>query len=66
MDVELIETIKGTVYEIWNIKQRIRSLNAKQIPVPDYLRNYLRRLDRNLNRMRSVAVYYKEYHHHVE
>ena len=57
----LIETIKGTVYEIWNIKQRIRSLNAKQIPVPDYLRNYLRRLDRNLNRMRSVAVYYKEY-----
>jgi hypothetical protein len=61
MDNDLIETIKGTVYEIWNIKQRIRSLNAKQIPVPDYLRNYLRRLDRNLNRMRSVAVYYKEY-----
>ena len=30
-------------------------------PVPAYLKGYLRRLDRNLNQMRSVAVYYREY-----
>ncbi len=61
MDKELIATIEGTIYEIWRIKERIRSLNAKGAPVPDYLRGYLRRLDTNLNKMRSVAVYYREY-----
>lgn len=29
--------------------------------VPAYLRSYLRNLDKSLNKMRSVAVYYKEY-----
>lgn len=61
MDVELIETIKGTVYEIWKTKERIRRLRTENKPVPCYLRSYLRRLDTNLNKMRSVAVYYKEY-----
>lgn len=61
MDPELIATIEGTVYEIWRTKERIRKLSAKGQPVPDYLKGYLRRLDRNLNQMRSVAVYYKEY-----
>ena len=61
MDPELIATIEGTVYEIWRTKERIRSLSSKGQPVPDYLKGYLRRLDRNLNQMRSVAVYYKEY-----
>ncbi len=61
MDKELIATIEGTIYEIWRIKERIRSLNAKGEVVPDYLRGYLRRLDTNLNKMRSVAVYYREY-----
>ena len=61
MDVELIRTIEATVYEIWRIKERIRSLNAKGAAVPDYLKGYLRRLDRDLNKMRSVAVYYREY-----
>ncbi|MBE6311314.1 MAG: hypothetical protein E7080_09725 [Bacteroidales bacterium] len=61
MDVELIETIKGTVYEIWKTKERIRRLRTDNKPVPGYLRSYLRRLDTNLNKMRSVAVYYKEY-----
>ena len=61
MDEELIATIEGTVYEIWRTKERIRSLNAKHKPVPPYLKGYLRRLDCSLNRMRSVAVYYKEY-----
>ena len=61
MDVELIKTIEATVYEIWRTKERIRALNANGEPVPDHLKGYLRRLDRNLNKMRSVAVYYREY-----
>lgn len=61
MDPELIKTIEATVYEIWRIKERIRSLNAKGATVPAYLKGYLRRLDRDLNKMRSVAVYYREY-----
>ena len=61
MDTELIETIKATIYEIWRTKERIRSLNSKGEQVPKYLRKYLRQLDTNLNKMRSVAVYYKEY-----
>lgn len=61
MDSELIATIEATVYEIWRIKERVRALNAKGEPVPEYLKGYLRRLDRDLNKMRSVAVYYREY-----
>lgn len=61
MDPELIKTIEATVYEIWRIKERIRTLNARGATVPPYLKGYLRRLDRDLNKMRSVAVYYREY-----
>ena len=61
MDQELIKTIEATVYEIWRTKERIRALNAKGETVPPYLKGYLRRLDRDLNKMRSVAVYYREY-----
>lgn len=61
MDPELIKTIEATVYEIWRTKERIRALNASGKPVPLYLKGYLRRLDRDLNKMRSVAVYYREY-----
>ena len=61
MDPELIATIEATVYEIWRTKERIRALNASGKPVPPYLKGYLRRLDRDLNKMRSVAVYYREY-----
>ena len=61
MDDDLIKTIEGTVYEIWRTKERIRSLNARGEQVPPYLKGYLRRLDTSLNKMRSVAVYYREY-----
>ena len=61
MDVELIDTIKATVFEIWKIKNRIRELKKAGKPVPKYLQGYIRRLDTNLNKMRSVAVYYREY-----
>lgn len=61
MDTELIATIEATVYEIWRTKDRIRKLKDHNKPVPEYLPKYLRQLDTNLNKMRSVAVYYKEY-----
>lgn len=58
MDTELIATIEATVYEIWKQKEKVRKLRAEGKPVPDYIRGYIRRLDRDLNKMRSVAVYY--------
>lgn len=61
MDKQLIEVIEGIIYEIWKIKSRIIELNKKGIAPPDYLRSHLRSLDRSLNRLRSQAVYYKEY-----
>jgi len=61
MDVELIDTIKGTIYEIWKTKERVRDYKKRGEKIPDYLRTHLRRLDKDLNKMRSVAVYYKEY-----
>ncbi|MCM1320252.1 MAG: hypothetical protein NC217_07725 [Muribaculaceae bacterium] len=61
MDVELIKTIEATVYEIWRIKEKIREFNKAGVTPPSYLRDTLRYLDRDLNKMRSVAVYYKEY-----
>ena len=61
MDAELIDTIKGTIYKIWQTKERIASLKAAHQVVPSYLPSYLKWLDQSLNKMRSVAVYYKEY-----
>ena len=61
MDEELIDTIKATIYEIWKTKERVRRLKSEGKAVPKYLKSYLRTLDTNLNKMRSVAVYYKEY-----
>lgn len=61
MDNDLIETIKGTIYEIWRQKQKIRDFRKQGKPVPKYLKAHLRRLDAMLNKMRSVAVFYKEY-----
>ena len=61
MDTELIHTIEATVYEIWRLKQRIRDCHKNNLTPPAYLRKQIRTLDRQLNQMRSVAVYYKEY-----
>ena len=60
MDPELIETIKATIWEIWHTKQLIKQYQSSETKA-DYLQKRLRRLDRELNKMRSVAVYYKEY-----
>lgn len=61
MDPELIKAIEGAIYEIWRVKERVRDLRRNRMPVPSYLKTRLRSLDRKLNQMRSVAVYYKEY-----
>jgi hypothetical protein len=59
-DPELIETIRGTSYEIWKIKQRILELQAKGVQPNEYLRKELRWLSRSLCRMRFSAVDYRE------
>ena len=61
MDKDLIEGIKATLYEIWHTKERIREMRKKKEKIPAYLKGYIRKLDTQLNKMRSVAVYYKEY-----
>ena len=58
---DLIDTIKGTIYKIWQTKERIAQLKELRKPIPSYLPNYLKWLYQSLNKMRSVAVYYKEY-----
>ena len=60
-DPELIEVIQATVHEIWRTKKRIRDLQAKSEPVPLYLKDYLRTLNRDVCRMGSVAVLYREF-----
>ena len=61
MDKELIATIEATVYEIWRLKQKVKEAIAAGKTPPEYLRKKIRHLDKQLNQMRSVAVYYKEY-----
>lgn len=60
-DPELIETIQGVIFEIWKTKDRIKTLNADNKPVPDYLKYYLRKMYTDLAELRSVCVYYKEF-----
>jgi hypothetical protein len=55
MDTELINTIQSLVYERWEIQQR-----QKSDPKP-YHKTYLRELDISLAKLRSVAVYYREW-----
>ena len=39
MDTELIDTIKGTIYKIWQMKERIAQLKEQRKPIPSYLPN---------------------------
>ncbi len=61
MDPQVIEAIEAGVYEIWRLKQKILEMRKAGVEPPAYLRNHLRRLDANINRLRSVATYYREY-----
>ncbi len=59
-DPELISAIQGTIYEIWKIKNKVKDMQLRGETIPSYLPAYLRQLNRDLCRMRSVAVYYRE------
>ena len=61
MDTEVIRAIEGLVYDIWKLKERIKTMRAAGSDVPKALIYQLRHKDRQLNQLRSVAVYYKEY-----
>lgn len=61
MDKKVIRAIEAGVYEQWRQKQKILELRKKGIEPPAYLRGHLRRLDANINKLRSIATYYREY-----
>ena len=58
MDTEVIRGIEGLVYDIWRLKEKIK---ASGKDVPKALVYQLRHKDRQLNQLRSVATYYREY-----
>ena len=61
MDVEVIRGIEGLIYDIWKIKERMKALKKSGKDVPKALVYQLRHKDKQLNQLRSVATYYKEY-----
>ncbi len=61
MDVEVIRGIEGLIYDIWKLKERIKALKKSGKDVPKAMVYQLRHKDKQLNQLRSVATYYKEY-----
>ncbi len=61
MDPELIAAIEALILRIYELKERVRDCRAKGMEPPTYCQSRIRKLDRQLNQLRSVAVYYKEY-----
>lgn len=59
-DPELINLIRALVAEIRTIELRVVAMHQKGVTPPAYLRGELRRLQRDLCRLRSVAVDYRE------
>lgn len=60
-NMKIIRAIEGGVVEQWRLKQKILEMRQKGIEPPAYLRGHLRRLDANINKLRSIATYYREY-----
>lgn len=60
MDPEVIAAIEAGVYEEWRIRSRIEELKRNGMEIPPYLRGHRRTLNAKINKLRSVAVYYKE------
>ena len=61
MDAEVIRGIEGLIYDIWKLKERMKALKKSGKDVPKALVYQLRHKDKQLNQLRSVATYYKEY-----
>jgi hypothetical protein len=59
-DPELIDVIRGIVYEICTIRKRVQEMQKKGVQPPEYLKGELRRLNKDLCQLRSVAVDYRE------
>lgn len=55
MDPELIETIHSLVYEKWDVTRKLR-----EDPKPFHTK-YIREIDIALAKLRSIAVYYREW-----
>jgi len=60
-NMEIIRAIEAGVVEQWRQKQTIIEMRQKGVEPPAYLRGHLRRLDANINKLRSIATYYREY-----
>lgn len=61
MDGEVISAIEGLVYDIWKLKERIKSYKKSGEIIPKHLLYTLKHKDKQLNQLRSIATYYKEY-----
>lgn len=61
MDGEVISAIEGLVYDIWKLKERIKSFKKSGEIIPKHLLYTLKHKDKQLNQLRSIATYYKEY-----
>ncbi|MBD8349355.1 hypothetical protein [Dysgonomonas sp. HGC4] len=61
MDLELIETIHGVIYELWKIEERFREAKRLNESVPKYLPSYYKTLAKTLSQLRKVAVNYGEW-----
>lgn len=59
-DPELIDLIRAMVFEIRTIEIRVEGMKRKGVAPPEYLKGELRRLHRDLCRLRSFAVDYRE------
>ncbi len=59
-DPEVIDLIRSLVYEINSIETRVKDFRRKGINIPEYLRDHYRSLNRELCRLRHVAVDYRE------
>ena len=60
-NLKIVRAIEAGVVEQWRLKQKILEMREKGIEPPAYLRGHLRRLDANINKLRSIATYYREY-----
>lgn len=58
---EVVRVIEASVYEIWRLKQKRDAMIADGRTPPPYLADRIREIDKKMNQLRSVAVYYKEY-----
>ncbi len=61
MDKRVIGGIEAGLCEYCRLKSKIVEMRKKGESPPPYLQSKLRLLDRNINRLRSVATYYREY-----